>query len=98
MAMALVDTSIIVDLLRGYPPAQSWFTQQSDLVVSRIVWLEVLEGAPNRDAQRVVLNLLRRFQVEEIDPVDGVWATQKLLMLNLSHNIDAFDCLMASAS
>ena len=98
MALALVDTAIVVDLLRGYPPAQSWFLTQQDLGASRAVWLEVIEGAQNRNAQRHALHLLRRMELVEITTADVVWATEQLLALNLSHNIDAFDCLIAAVS
>jgi predicted nucleic acid-binding protein len=98
MVNALVDTSVVVDLLRGYPPAQAWFISRSDLGVCRAVWLEVIEGAQNRRAQQDALKLLRRFSLEEVTTPDVVWATQKLLLLNLSHNIDTFDCLIAAVS
>lgn len=98
MVNGLVDTSIIVDLLRGYQPAQNWYQAQIDLGVSRAVWLEILEGTQNRSDQRSTLKLLRRFQLEEIITDDLVWATDKLLIFGLSHNIDAFDCLIAAVS
>jgi predicted nucleic acid-binding protein len=95
---ALVDTSVIVDLLRGYAPAREWFLQQNDLAVARPVWLEVIEGAPNRSAQRFALNLLRRFEVIELVEPDAIWAVDKLLAYNLSHGVDAFDCLIGAIS
>jgi predicted nucleic acid-binding protein len=98
MVNALVDTSVVVDLLRGYRPAQAWFVIQSDLGVCRAVWLEVTEGIQNSRAQRDALNLLRRFELVEITTPDVVWATEKLLSLNLSHNIDTFDCLIAAVN
>lgn len=98
MVAALVDTSVVVDLLRDYPPANTWFLAQNDLAVSRGVWLEIIEGAQDRPAQHHALNLLRRFELIEITTPDVIWATERLLHFNLSHNIDAFDCLIAAAS
>ncbi|MBL8163685.1 MAG: PIN domain-containing protein [Anaerolineae bacterium] len=98
MVNALVDTSVVIDLLRGYPPAQAWYLRQTDLGVSRAVWLEVLEGTQNRHDQRQALKLLKRFYLDEMTEADGVWATDQLLGLSLSHNIDAFDCLIAASS
>ncbi len=97
MADALVDTSVIIDLLRGYQPAQLWFTAQNNLAVSRIVWLEVIEGAPNRIAQHGALQLLHRLPVEEVTADDVIWATEQLILRNLSHNVDAFDAIIASS-
>ncbi len=98
MVTALVDTSVIVDLLRGYPAAQAWYQAQQDLGVSRAVWLEILEGVQNRKAQADALKLLRRFQIEEIVTADVVWATERLGQLGLSHSVDAFDCMIAGVN
>jgi predicted nucleic acid-binding protein len=98
MVKALVDTSVIVDMIRGYLPAQNWYLSQSDLGLSRGVWLEVMEGVENSRAQRDALKLLRRFELVELTTADTIWATQQLITFYLSHNIDAFDCLIASAS
>lgn len=98
MVAALVDTSIVVDLLRGYPSAQTWFLAQRDLGVSRAIWLEIIEGTENSTAQRHALRLLRRFELVELTTPDIEWATEKLLQLHLSHNVDAFDCLIAAVN
>lgn len=98
MAVALIDTSIVVDFLRGYPAAQAWFLTQNDLGVSRAVYLEIIEGAENRRDQATALKLLRRFELIELTTPDVVWATTQLITFNLSHNIDAFDCLIASVN
>ncbi|MBN1563999.1 MAG: PIN domain-containing protein [Anaerolineae bacterium] len=98
MVTALVDTSIVVDLLRGYQPAETWATTQSTLGASRIVWLEVIEGVQNLNAQRIAMELLNSFELIEITTQDAIWATEKLLQLNLSHNIDTFDCLIAAVN
>lgn len=42
MVAALIDTAVVVDLLRGYEVAQTWFLTQRDLGVCRAVWFEAL--------------------------------------------------------
>jgi predicted nucleic acid-binding protein len=98
MVTALVDTSVIIDLLRGYPAAQTWYLTQNDLGVCRVVWLEVLEGAENGAAQRDAVKLLQRFELVELTTPDLVWATEKLIAYNLRYSMDAFDCLIASVN
>jgi len=44
----LVDSSVLVDILRGYPDAQAWFNQQPVLYITRITWIEVIQGARER--------------------------------------------------
>jgi len=98
MVNALLDTSVVVDLLRAYQPAQNWFTTQASLGVCRAVWLEILEGAQNRQRQRTALQFLGRLNLVEITTNDVIWATQQLMALNLSHNIDSFDCLIGAVN
>lgn len=44
MITGLLDTNILVDILRGYPPAISWLSGQSALAITPIIWLEILDG------------------------------------------------------
>lgn len=98
MVAALIDTAIVVDLLRGYEAAQTWFNDQRDLGVSRAVWFEIIEGTEDRAALRQALKLLQRFELVKLTTDDLIWATSKLLQFNLSHNIDSFDCMIAAVS
>ena len=98
MVKALLDTSVIVDMLRGYPPAQSWYLEQNDLGVCQAVWLEVIEGNIDSHSRRDALRLLKRFELIAITSDDMTWAVEKLLIFNLSHNIDGYDCMIAAAT
>jgi tRNA(fMet)-specific endonuclease VapC len=92
----LLDTSIIIDILRGYQPAVDWLSQQSNLGVTRIVWLEILEGAQNKQSQQKGIALLKGFGLMILTEADVECAVEKMLVYSLSHNIDALDCLIAS--
>jgi len=83
----LLDSSVLIDVLRGYAPAEDWLVEQEQLGVTRIVWLELLEGAQNKRAQTQALNLLRHFELVEITPTDMEWAVKQLIVYGLSHNI-----------
>ncbi len=98
MVKALIDTSIFVDISRDYPQALSWYANQSDLGISRALWMEVIEGVENRRKQQDAINLLERFELIELSTNDLVWASQQLLAFRLSHNIDPFDCMIASVN
>lgn len=98
MVTALIDSSILIDVLRGYEPAMVWLSRQPRLGVTHIVWLELLEGAPNKSKQRQALQLLRRFEVVPLTETDMQWAINHLIQYGLSHNIDAFDCLIGSVN
>ena len=98
MVASLVDSSILVDILRTYPPAIAWYKLQSELGVSRIVWLEVLEGANDKRKMARALRLLKDFERVDLTPADFEWATQQLIRFKLSHNTGMMDCLIASVS
>lgn len=98
MVDAPLDSSVLIDLLRGYAPAEVWLEQREFLGVTHIVWLELLEGAKNKQSQHKAIVPLRRFHLVETIPSDFEWEVNRLVMLGLSHQVDAFDCLIASVS
>jgi predicted nucleic acid-binding protein len=94
----LIDTAILVDLLRAFPMAATWLSTQDRLGVSPVVWLEILEGAENARAQSRAVELLRHFDRIEVLPMDFDWAIQQALRFRLSHSVDMMDCLIASTA
>ncbi|HVU12984.1 MAG TPA: PIN domain-containing protein [Phototrophicaceae bacterium] len=98
MVVGLLDTSVVIDLLRQHSPADRWLAQQGQLGITRIVWLEVIEGAQSRYKQEEALKLLKRFDLVELTTSDLAWATEQLIRLRLNYEIDSFDCIIASAS
>jgi predicted nucleic acid-binding protein len=97
--IGLLDTAIVVDLLRDHPPAVSWLQgQQEPLGLSPVVWLEVIEGAANKLDQQRAVQLLGRFERIEVAPADFNWAIRGALALRLSHNIDMMDCLIGASA
>jgi predicted nucleic acid-binding protein len=96
MVIAFIDTNVVVDLLRGYSPAQRWITTQTDIGVTPLVVLETIEGAPNKIKQTDALKLLRAFQLVYLIPDDFDWAITQASAYKLSHNIGMTDCLIAS--
>jgi len=51
--MLLLDTNILIDVLRGEEPALRWLEEQSQVAISVITWIEVLVGCPDGEAGRV---------------------------------------------
>lgn len=98
MVKAFLDTNIIVDLLRKHPIADQWLTNQSDLGVTRAVWIEVLFGAENRQEQQRAIRLLGDFELVITTSVDFDWASQKIIQFGLSYKIEPIDYLIAAPS
>jgi predicted nucleic acid-binding protein len=98
MVNGFVDTAILVDILRGHPPAKPWLAAQTQLGITPIVWLELIEGARTKITQRQAMELLSRFQMIYLVQADMDWAMQQLSTYKLSHNIGMLDSLIASVS
>lgn len=98
MVTALLDTSVVVDVLRQHPPAKAWLSSIADIGITKIVQLEVLEGANNRVEQRRALRFLRHFDHIDLVTADLDWAMEQLVRYKLSHNVGMMDCLIAAAS
>lgn len=98
MVKGLVDTSILVDVIRQYTPAQQWIVTQSDLGVTQAVRLELIVGAPDKIRQRRALRMLVDFDTIENTAEDFYWAESQLIRYQLSHQVGMLDCLIAAAS
>ena len=98
MATGLIDSNIVVDVLRSYKPAEQWLKNQSYLGISRGVYFEVYEGVTNKRELQAADRLLSRLELIEYTHSDLVWATDKLHTYWLSHSVDGYDCLIAAPS
>jgi predicted nucleic acid-binding protein len=61
----IVDTSIIIDIYRGFSPAVEWRNANMEKIfgITPVVWMEVVQGAPNKDKQQQMLKILSVFQL-----------------------------------
>lgn len=98
MASGLVDSSVVIDLLRNYAPALAWVRGKTELAVTSVIWIEVLEGVENKLQQQGAVKLLKRFQLIELVEADLQLAREYLLQYNLSHNADGYDCMIAAVA
>jgi hypothetical protein len=49
---AIVDTTVVIHLIRRYQPALSWFTNNQIYGVTFPTWMEVMEGRPAKLIKR----------------------------------------------
>jgi predicted nucleic acid-binding protein len=96
MVSAIVDSAVIVDLLRGYTPAILWINQQNNIAVTSIVEMEVLQGALDKRHLLRAVKQLNEFDKLDMRQSDLDWATQQLRTYRLSHQVSMMDCLIAS--
>lgn len=100
MVDGILDTSVIIDLLRGVEEAHTWFEQMGSarLAVTPIIWMETLQGAVNKADQARAIRLLRRYALEHTTPDDHNWAIRQLIRFHLSHHVGYADLLIASVA
>ena len=65
--IACIDSDVLIDYFDGIDAAGKELSRYDGLVVSRITWMEVLVGAPNREQQTVREDFLRQLQIVELD-------------------------------
>lgn len=94
----IVDTSIIIDIYRGFSLAVAWHNANMGKIfgVTPVVWMEVVQGAPNKNRQQQMLKILSVFHVVFTTETDQKWAMQQVLKFKLSHNVSLTDALIAA--
>ncbi len=99
MTVAVVDSTVIIHLLRSYPPAMEWANALTErLDVPSITWLEVMFGAPSKAGQARANVILSRFTTIFLTPEDQAWAMEQMEQHRLSQGVGIHNCLIASVT
>jgi len=99
--MILLDSDVLVDLLRKYPPAVAWFDalhEDEELVVSGYVVMELIQGCRNKAEQDRVQRTLATYGVVWLSPVDCDQALEVFAAYRLSHNAGLLDVLIGQTA
>jgi predicted nucleic acid-binding protein len=96
----LLDTSILIDLLRGFSPARTWIDSldTTHRAISCITHAELLAGCRNRREQRLVERELTAYTMIWLDERLSRQALAFYQTYRLSHNVGFFDCLVAATA
>lgn len=97
---AILDTSVLIDLLRAFPLALDWFAGlgRQRLSITPVVWMETVQGATNREKRSQAIRFLRQFRVEHPTEDDNRWAMRQTAGFHLSHGIQLQDAMIASVA
>lgn len=76
MVNSILDTTVLVDILRNYPRAIEWYKSihQPTLGLTPFIWMELMSGAPNKQARLRAAKLMRRFTMIYPERSDLDWA------------------------
>jgi len=92
----LLDTDVMVDVLRGHGPAVGWITNYTSAVgIPGLVAMELLQGCRNLAEQRRVERELSRFRLHWPTLADCQRAYQDFTALRLSSGLGLLDSLIA---
>lgn len=95
--MLLLDTDVMVDLLRGFPPAVAWLQSAASeqVGVPGYVAMELIQGCRDRQEQRVVEAELRKVEVLWPKAASCNRALSTFAQFHLSHGVGLLDALIA---
>jgi predicted nucleic acid-binding protein len=95
---ALLDTSVLVDLLCVQVEALRWWQTQAETVfgIPVLVHMELIDGVANAVERRHLKNLLSAYPSIHLTPEDSAWAQQQHALYKLSHNVGMIDALIAA--
>lgn len=97
--MIVVDTDVMVDVLRSYPPATQWIASLADqIVIPGFVAMELLAGCRDLSEQKRVERMIRPFPI--------TWPSQEtlnsaLLLFarhRLGHGVSMLDAIIGQTA
>jgi predicted nucleic acid-binding protein len=93
----LLDTDVMVDILRGHPPAVAWLAGLGSAAVALpgLVAMELLQGCRNLAEQQRLELFLQRFALHWPTAADCQRAYLDFAAYHLSHNLGLLDVLIA---
>ncbi len=97
--MVLLDTDIIIDVLREYEPALVWVGNlDEEIALSGFTAMELVQGCAQKTEQRKVEKILRSMRIFWPSPTGCQAALELFIQLRLSHNIGLLDALIAQTA
>jgi predicted nucleic acid-binding protein len=95
---AVVDTTVVIHLLRRYKPALAWFNNNQTYGVTSTTWMEVMQGTTSKANQTQARGILDQFEMLYLLAADQQWAMDQLAAFQFSHHIGMSDCQIAAVA
>ncbi len=96
----LIDTDVMVDILRQHPPAVAWLSGLGTAPVGLpgLVAMELLQGCASMADQQRVEKQIQRFSLYWPTASDCQRALQDFATFRLSHNLGLLDVLIGETA
>lgn len=98
--MVIIDTDIVIDFLRKYPPAIEWLTLLGDeeIALPGYVVMELIQGCTNKIELRGLKKFISAFEVIWPSSPTCDKALEIFVKDNLSHNLGLLDELIGQTA
>jgi predicted nucleic acid-binding protein len=98
--MIIIDTDVMVDLLRQYPSAVTWLATLGDeeIVLPGFVVMELLQGCKNNYEQDKVEQVLTGFEIAWPLPETCGEALKVFARYHLNNNLGLLDALIGQTA
>lgn len=98
--MLVLDTDVMVDVLRRHPAAVEWLGSIRDdvLILPGLVLMELIDGCRNRSEVQRLLSMTRVFPVRWPQEIDCERALRDFVRGRISHNLGILDALIAECA
>lgn len=94
--MLLLDTDVMVDILRGHAPALAWLESVQDeaIVLPGFVAMELIQGCTNQRDLRAIEEELQKYEIAWPVPSACDRALRTYAQFHLSHGVGLLDVLI----
>lgn len=98
--MILLDTDVMIDLLRQYPPAVAWLDSlgEEEIVLPGFVVMELIQGCRNKVEQEKMEGELRGYGVAWPTSATCDEALSVFASYHLSHGLGILDALIGQVA
>ncbi len=99
--MILLDSDVMIDLLRQYPPAIAWFdtlNEEEEIALPGFVVMELIQGCRNKAEQEQLQHVVAPHGTVWPMPRDCDRALELFLQYHLSHGAGLLDVLIAQTA
>jgi predicted nucleic acid-binding protein len=97
--MRLVDSDVVIDLLRQHPPAVAWFASQPERPgLPGFVLMELVAGCRTRTQMQQMLRHLRPFPIYWPTQADCARALTTFMRGHFSHRLGLVDAIIGECA
>ena len=97
MEKVLVDTCIFIDIFRGDQQLYKDLSEH-EVVINSIVYMELIQGARNKNELKKIINFLSKFEIISINEKISLRSMELMKNYSLSHGLLVPDALIAATA